>query len=132
MDHFAEGCSLQVTDFPVLPTFGERGQTVALLFYGKQLYVGLSDRNKTHTKARKEYDDGKVGFSIHAEFDALRQLPHDYSPRRCRMIVYRIKADGELGMAMPCVHCQKVLAHYRIKNRNIQYTDWTGKLRSMR
>ena len=109
----------------------KKDQTIALLFHGNKLNIGYSDRERTHTKAKKRYKDNTIGYSVHAEFDALRRLPKDYSPGRITLIVFRKTAKNLYGMAKPCENCQFLIDQYRIRHRNVFFTDWNGKLRRL-
>lgn len=75
------------------------------------------NQEKTHTLA-KRYSRSDHMSHMHAELDAILHALHHLSEdgmKDCTIYVCRVKADGSLGLAMPCENCQKLISRYRIK-----------------
>ena len=82
----------------------------AVIFSGnKILGGGFNDPKKTHPKANTPYK------TIHAEFSAAIASKKT-SFRNASIYVHRIRRDGKIGLAKPCVHCTAMLKHLGLEN----------------
>jgi len=94
---------------------------VAWIERGKTPVIGV---NSFHTKPefRRDFGDGSMAFSAHAEMSAVSKLklikPNDV------LYVMRFLKSGQPTMAKPCKYCQKYLRDKGI--RKVRYTDWDG------
>ena len=65
------------------------------------------------------YDTNKVGYrnkSIHAETNAIRNLIRQKnSGEGADILVYRLLANGDYGLARPCEDCMEQISKTRIK-----------------
>lgn len=71
--------------------------------------VGTNNMEKTHPMISKN-----TYKTIHAEVDAVIGVPRDQL-RGAVAYVYRERADGSLGMAMPCKDCACILASLGVR-----------------
>ena len=76
---------------------------------------GYNDAIKTHPKSPHPF------HSIHAEFAAILNAVgtnglESVSNARASIYVHRIKADGSVGIAKPCIWCYKMLDQLPIKD----------------
>lgn len=81
---------------------------------GKVVSAGVN-RSKTHPKQKERSGCGGLIYGwnrIHAELDCLIRSPIDAMGGT--MFVVRRNAKG-VGMAKPCVNCEKLLREYGIK-----------------
>lgn len=62
--------------------------------------------------------------TIHAELAAIIQCKNKSKLKGATIVVYREKKNGELGMAKPCLICQKILKDFGFKN--MMYTTEAG------
>lgn len=102
-------------------------RVVCHIEYGKSIIIG-TNALASSPKWRKKHADGNISFSRHAEEHALAQLPHDVSPHRIRVRVYRYKKNGALAMAKPCHHCMEKMLAMGIKQRQIKYSNDHGQM----
>jgi deoxycytidylate deaminase len=80
---------------------------------GNVLSIG-TNKQKTHPLQDK-YSDGKRIY-LHAEIDALSKCKkHPY-----KMIVIRLKRNGETALAKPCSVCSKAIEDFDVKI--VEYT----------
>jgi len=90
----------------------------------KIISVGINSKrhsNKLHPNFRKW--EG----SIHAEQDCILRARTDL--RRASMLVIRVNKQGELRLALPCIHCQQYIHYVGIKK--CYYSDSTGEIKLM-
>lgn len=70
---------------------------------------------------------------IHAEADAMANFKrrHPFADlRRLKLLSIRLNRSGELRMAKPCSHCQKLLRNFGIKL--VVYSTSQGTLERMK
>lgn len=110
-----------------------KGETVAIISYGKTAIAGWNNREKTSPSWDREYPDGNHSYTRHAEMHALMKLqrilrkPGKHPGRVKAVHIFRKRNDGTPTMAKPCVHCQARLREVGLSPRDIWYTDWDGK-----
>ncbi len=96
-----------------------------ILYKNKVVSSGYAQAFKTDPTAKKY---GYRFESIHSELHAIKRFP--YRPGRladCQFVNIRFMADGSVGMAKPCQICQRMLASFGVKQKNIHYTNREGK-----
>lgn len=108
-----------------------KGETVAIITYGKTPITGYNSYTKTSPAWGREYPDGNESYTRHAEMHALQQLNRILRKKRAgaklrSVHIFRKGKDGKPTMAAPCVHCQKRLAEAGLSARDVWYTDWDG------
>lgn len=98
-----------------------RNHHLAAVLWRKRKPVRIgTNRNKTHPRAVRTFEDNSQAACLHAEMDALiAAQPGD------TLEVLRWLKDGRLTMAKPCEHCQKWIRESRI--RKVRYTNWEGQ-----
>ena len=88
----------------------------AILWRGKRVIRVGANTYKTHPRFKRVYEDGSVGYHMHAEMDVLRfARPGDI------IEVMRFKKSGGFAMARPCKHCMKHIRKAGIKK--VRYTN---------
>lgn len=85
----------------------------------------MNDRDKTSPAWRKQYPDGAVRYTRHAEAAAL-QLAERYGGKIKSVLVIRLDKKGNATMAKPCPDCMERLWKAGVRARDVQYTDWKG------
>jgi len=88
----------------------------AVIVNKKPVSIG-ANLSKTHPVFATE-ENGV--YSIHAEVKAIISCPRS-KLEGAEMWVYREKADGSVGLAMPCEFCQAIIVEAGIKR--VYYTD---------
>lgn len=84
----------------------------ALVKRGRIEYVGYN-RYKTHP-LQLQYGKCKEAIYLHAEIDCLRKAGK--RAKGMDMVIVRIKANGDLGLAKPCEGCARAIKFFGIKN----------------
>ena len=85
-----------------------------LIYKGKVMSVGW---NSTKTSPLQRQLNRYRGYDVHAEVACLakvRDLDIDWG--RASIFVYRVKKDGNAGLARPCKGCQALIKSMGIKN----------------
>jgi len=89
--------------------------TGAVVFKGRRvLGTGRNFTTKTHPKSRTRRQ------AIHAELDLERRS--DLSGRS--VLVVRLLSSGGLGLAKPCLHCERLLREAKVEE--VYYSDREG------
>ncbi len=98
----------------VLPLITSRHRHISFIVDGNKIVsTGYAQLFKTHPLAKKY---GHRFSCIHSELHAIKNFPG--VPRelsRYVMINIRFLANGTVGMAKPCIRCQKMLGDFGIK-----------------
>lgn len=90
----------------------------------KILCYGLNNPNKTSPLAKKF---GHRFASIHSELAAIKNFPFPLTKLgKYDILNLRVLVSGQISMAKPCRHCQKMLFAFGVKN--IFYSDFNGKI----
>ena len=79
-----------------------------LIKRNKVLSVGFNNPLKTHPKSNNKWK------TIHAELDVLLGVPKD-DLKGASVYVVRINKKGLMRSSKPCVDCQVLLEHAKIK-----------------
>ena len=81
------------------------------------------------------YDKEKNGGSVHAEINAINNLPNSTNKKKLikiDLLVIRTSNTGKIGMSKPCVKCIIDLSTIPLKKgyiiKNIYYSDNESKL----
>ncbi len=96
----------------------------AVLFNGKEILKAKSNSYKTHPLCLMF---GKYPY-LHAETHTC--ISHGLD--RCSglsLLVVRINSFGNLVMAKPCIHCERLLNYVGIKK--VYYSDWMGEIQCL-
>jgi pyrimidine deaminase RibD-like protein len=64
-------------------------------------------------KSDPRYTDNHLNCSVHAEEHALKQMRNGASG--CVLYVARMLRTGNVGLAKPCIHCQKLIRDAGVK-----------------
>lgn len=105
------------------PPGGHRHFAFAII--GKTIYIGWNN-SKTRPQLLHIKKSGVAVACHHAEAHAIYKVP--YSKRKdAKIYVMRIRKNGNLALSKPCSNCIRLLKEYKIKPRNIWYTDKHGK-----
>lgn len=96
---------------------------IAAILMRKKVVVRIGvNSDKTHPIATRSYPTGKPAHQLHAEMDALRfARPGD------KLIVVRFLNSGELAIAKPCEHCQRLIKEKGISL--VEYSDINGDMK---
>jgi len=90
----------------------------------KTIRIGTNSA-KTHPAYGRKYPDGTHGYTMHAEMNVLRFAePGDH------IEVLRVSKGGDLTMAKPCVHCQRMMRYAKI--RSVRYTGSDGSWETLK
>lgn len=108
-----------------------RPLVICEIFYGNSRIIATND-GKTAPGFKRKYEDGVTSYAGHAEMRALSMIPKSWNKKRIRMEVKRVKKDGTLAMARPCVHCQAHLWRNEIRARQVFFTNDDGVLERFR
>lgn len=94
-----------------------------LILKNRIISVGYNLSFKTHPLAKK-YNHRFC--SIHSELKCIKNFPYplDYLSK-CYLINIRIMKNGKLGMAKPCIRCQRLLEDFDI--RHIIFSNENGE-----
>ncbi len=113
----------------ILPQITCRHKHVTFILYqNKIVSSGYAQAFKTDPIAKRY---GYRFESIHSELHAIKRFP--YRPSKlvdCQFVNIRFMANGSIGMAKPCLICQKLLVAFGVKKKNIHYTNKDGKFQS--
>lgn len=82
---------------------------VAITFTGKTIRIRANIK-KTNPNAIHPKGSGHTCHSMHAEHNVLRS-----SHTADTIYVLRFKKDGSLGMAKPCLECEKKIKASRVR-----------------
>ena len=96
----------------------------------KLLAIGLNNSRKTHPHLFKYEYKTKSGRNagIHSELSAILKLQQE----DCSDIVFvnlRIRRDGKIGMAKPCVGCQNLIRQTGFKR--LFFSNQAGKFQEL-
>jgi tRNA(Arg) A34 adenosine deaminase TadA len=87
---------------------------------GKSYIYGVNSY-RCSTKFARRYEDGVVGYHLHAEMALLKKIE---GLGLKTVNVARFNSLGELTMAKPCKYCQSFLKNSGI--RKVRYSNWDG------
>jgi len=93
---------------------------------GKSYIYGVNSERCSVRFARR-YDDGIMGYHVHAEMDLLRKIE---GTGITEISVARFSKKGLPTMAKPCRYCQGFLRESGIKK--VHYTNWSGEWELMK
>jgi hypothetical protein len=99
-----------------------RNQRVVAIMYNKRYVFGVGIASmKTHPLQQA---NSKWPY-LHAEIDAARNaINHTYFDKKVRTLdiyVHRIRTNGVIALAKPCIHCEFALKQVF----NIRNVDWS-------
>jgi deoxycytidylate deaminase len=104
---------------------GHQFHIAAILFRGKYIVKVGTNSTKTHPKFVRVYNNGEIGYHLHAEMDVLRvSKPGDI------ITVIRWNALGNITMAKPCSHCMEFIRDAGIKK--VIYSEWNSTFKAIK
>lgn len=98
---------------------------VAIARVGKNLFVGIN-KKKTHPLGIAIRRDVEVQIGIHAELDALLQVPESRR-ERAQLFVARLTPNNHLTYSKPCDRCMEIIRQFGVRLKNVFYTDYSGR-----
>ncbi len=113
-----------------------KGKIVAAIVYKNAIVAKASNTKKTHP-FQKKYGKNSDAICLHAETNAaIRAMKAINLDDMARSDLYIARAKREsiggkyiMGMAKPCVGCQRMIASLSI--RNVYYTTDDGKIENL-